>query len=221
MASPVPSVLSNVSPPQWGLFNADGSPALVASSFATLDYSHDYRISNYQQEEGAFASYNKVQQPYSAKIGFLVGGDAGTRAAFLNQAEQVCASLDLVTIITPEIPYMNANPIRPSYRRTSRNGVTLILVEIELEEVRIISSVSQSNTASVNGASPQQNGVTQPGGTLTDGTAQTQGSTTFAGNFSGVGPQTTITTSEAQTNQNYQYFNLGVPLTSNLSLGRQ
>lgn len=216
MGSPFPSVLSNAGPPQWGLFGQDGSPALVASSFATLDYAHDYRISNYQQEQGAFASYNKVQTPYVAKVGFLVGGDAGTRSAFFNQAEFVCASLDLVTIITPEIPYLNANPVHVTYRRTSKNGVTLILVEIGLEEVRIISSASLSNTASVNGATSQQNGVQQPGGILAGQTP-----TTFAGNFSGVGPQTTITTSEAQTNQNYQYFNLGVPLTSNLSLGRQ
>lgn len=206
MASPFPSVLSNSSPPQWGLYNQDGSPALVASSFASLDYAHHYRISNYQQEQGAFASYNKVQQPFVAKVGFLVGGDASTRAAFLNQAEQVCASLSLVTIITPEIPYLNANPIRPSYRRTSRNGVTLIMVEIDLEEVRIISSAMLSNTASVNGAAPQQNGIQQPGSVLTSQLAPP----------SGVGPQTTITTSQAQTNSNYEFFNIAPPATQNL-----
>lgn len=206
MGSPIPSVLSNVGQPQWGLFGQDGSAALVASSFATLDYTHDYRISKYQQEQGAFASYNKVQNPYVAKIGFLVGGDAGTRAAFFAQAEQVCASLNLVTIITPEIPYLNANPVRVSYRRTSRNGVTLILVEIDLEEVRIISTATLSSTASVNGASPQQNGTTQSGGTLTSGLASP----------SGVGPQTTITTSQAQTDSNYQYFNLSPPQTESL-----
>lgn len=206
MASPVPSVLSNSSPPQWGLYNPDGSPALVASSFATLDYAHPYRISDYQQEQGAFASYNKVQQPFSAKIGFLVGGDAAFRSAFLNQAEQVCASLNLVTVITPEISYPSANPVNPTYRRTSRNGVTLLLVQIELEEVRVISSTSLSNTASVNGATSQQNGITQPSSTLTSSLAPP----------SGVGPQTTITTSQAQTDSNYQYFNITPPQSGNL-----
>jgi len=207
MGSPFASVLSNASPPQWGLFSQDGTPTLVASSFATLDYAHDYRISNYQQEQGAFASYNKVQQPFIAKVGFLVGGDAGTRSAFLNQAEQVCATLDLVTIITPEIPYLNANPVHVSYRRTAKNGVTLILVEIDLEEVRLITSAALSNTASVNGAAPQQNGIQQPGAALTSQTASP----------SGVGPQTTITTSQAQTNSNYQFFNLAPPATQNLN----
>lgn len=148
----------------WGLFLPSGAAALTASSFATFDYSHRYRISDFQQEQGAFASYNKVQTPFQAKVGFLVGGPEDERAVFFQQAELVCASLNLVTIITPEIPYMNANPMGVTYRRTARNGVTLIMVEIDLEEVRIISAtaLSSTQTASPNGASPQNNGTAQP-----------------------------------------------------------
>lgn len=166
MASNVPSFLSNSNAPQWGLYDANGNPVLVANSVAGIEYAHDWRLSDYPQEQGAFANYNKVQVPYVAKVRFLVA-DAVLRQQFLRQAEKVCASLDFVTVVTPDIPYLNANPTHAGYRRTGHNGVTLILVEVWCEQVRLFGSTTTNAVKSPNAASPTPSGPIQAGQTLT------------------------------------------------------
>jgi len=59
---------------QWGIYDMSGAPVLTASSVAGMEYARDWRVSNYPQEQGAFASYNKVKTPFTAKVTFLVGG---------------------------------------------------------------------------------------------------------------------------------------------------
>ena len=165
--------------PQWGIFAQSGAPVLVANSVFGVEYARDYRISDYPQEQGAFESYNKVQVPYQAKITFLVGGSVAARAAFLEAAGSAVAALDLFTIVTPEFSYPNANLTHYSYRREARHGVTLIMVDVWCEEVRITgtaqlsppaaaassqaptASGTLSDTQSPNGAATQQGGTVQ------------------------------------------------------------
>jgi hypothetical protein len=144
--------------PQWGIFGQGGSPLLAVDSVASVDYARDYRISDYPQEQGAFESYNKVQVPFQAKVGFLI---AESRVAFLNGIEAAVKSLDLVTVATPEFSYASANLTHYGYRRELRGSVTMIRVEVWCEEVRIVGQAIPFNTQSTNGAPTQQNGVVQ------------------------------------------------------------
>lgn len=144
---------------RWGIYTRGGSPVLVANSVSAVEYQRDYRVSNYPQEDGAFASYNKVKTPFQAKVTFLIGT---ARVNFLQRAEAAVASLDLVSIITPEIVYPSANLTHYSYRRTSNDGVTLLTVEVWCEEIRIVDSGSLSKSQSTNAASPQSDGTVQP-----------------------------------------------------------
>jgi hypothetical protein len=137
-------------PQQWGIFNSDGSPVLAVDSVASIEYARDYQISDYPQEQGAFESYNKVQRPYQAKLGFLINE---SRFAFLNAVEGAVASLSLLAVITPEISYPNANLIHYGFRRESRNGVTLIRVEVWAEEVRPTGTALLSQSTSPTNAS--------------------------------------------------------------------
>lgn len=128
--------------PQWGIFQQDGSPVLVADAVASVEYVRDYRISDYPQQQGAFASYNKVQTPYQSKVTFLC---AQSRFAFLNTVEAACASLDLVVIVTPEVTYPSANLIHYGIRpRTSSGGVTMVQVDVWCEEVRVTAGAALS-----------------------------------------------------------------------------
>jgi hypothetical protein len=209
MGSPFASVLSNASPPQWGLFGQDGSPVLTWSSVKGIDYRHDFRISDYPQEQGAFESYNKTITPFLAKIVFLIGPPLSLRAAFLQQAEQVVASRDLVVVVTPEIQYPSANPTSLSYRRYVKDGITLLQVEIMCEEVRVLGSAQLSNTVSVNGAATQQNGIVQAGAPLTSQIASP----------ANIQPQSTITTtSQAQASATYQGAGLKPPVTDAITI---
>jgi hypothetical protein len=170
---------------QWGIFGQDGTPLLIADSVFSVDYARDYKISDYPQEQGSFQSYNKVQTPYRSTVTFLVG-DPENRVEFLNSIEAACASLNLYVVVTPEITYANANLTHYSYRRAVANGVTLLSIDVGVEEVRITAtsqtsttttptgnvsidnltispttSGTLSNTQSVNGAATQNNGSVQ------------------------------------------------------------
>ena len=219
------ATLSNNTAPQWGIFDQNNNPVLVADSVFGVEYAHDWQISDYPQEQGAFASYNKVQVPWVAKVQYLIG-DPILRAAFLKQAEVVCASLNLVSVITPDIPYMSANPIHAGYKRTGQNGVTLILVEVWCEQIRIFGSATTSNTASPNGATPAQNGTTQPGPQLSYTPPPAPAIPTPApsplspsASTISISPTNTITTSDQSINSDtIQFYGITQPpITDNLS----
>lgn len=153
--SPLPGV------PQWGIF-LDGVPVVIADSVVTFDYRKDSRISNYQVEQGGFESYNKVENPYLASVRFATGGGEANRQAMLDSIDAVARSLDLYDVVTPERVYESANVVMQDYRRTSKDGVGLIQVDVRLEEVRVSSSSTFSNTQSPSGVNIESGGNVSP-----------------------------------------------------------
>ncbi|MFP3548821.1 hypothetical protein SB748_36135, partial [Rhizobium sp. SIMBA_035] len=79
---------------------------------------------------GGFADYNKVQMPYNARVQLACGGSDTRRSAFLSSIEAAKQSTALYTVITPDATYENANVVSYDLRRTSKNGVTLIVAEL-------------------------------------------------------------------------------------------
>lgn len=152
--------------PQWGIYGQDGSPIVESDAVNAVQYARDYQISDYPQEQGAFQSYNKVQVPFQAKLSFII---AATRQGFLNSIERAVASLEFVTVVTPEVRYPSANLIHYDYRRTASHGKTLIIVEVWVEEVRVVANTAQATasnptgqaTGSTNGADSTQSGNVQ------------------------------------------------------------
>ena len=133
MTADSPTVGSSFGPQQWGIFSQDGQPVLVSDAVGGVEYTREYAISDYPQEQGAFESYNKVQIPFQAKVTLL---SSLTREQLLSTLESIVYSLNLVAVVTPEVSYPSANLTRYSLRRTARNGVTLIAVDLWCEEVR-------------------------------------------------------------------------------------
>lgn len=162
-----PTIVGALGQQRWGIFTTGGAPVLLADAVDSVEYARDYRISDYPQEQGSFESYNKVQVPYQAKVGFLI---AQTRGVFLNSIEAALSTLNLVTIVTPEVRYASANLVHYAYRRTARKGVTMILVDVWCEEVRVTAQTALSNTQSQNGQAPAQAGQVQPDQTTTQTT---------------------------------------------------
>lgn len=148
----------------WGVFDQSGNEVLKPDSFLDLDYKNNFRISDYPQESGAFASYNKVGTPYDCRVGMAIGADKAGRTAFLAQIDKMLKSIDLFTVITPEATYSNASLENYSYRRESKNGASMIVVELWFIEVRITANAdfSKPNQAQQpSGASPVSDGQVQ------------------------------------------------------------
>lgn len=144
--------------PQWGIFGQTGATVLAADAVLSVEYAHDYKVSDYPQEQGAFQSFNKVQVPYQHKVTFVVSTD---RAGFLTAVETAVGSLDLFTVVTPDKSYPSVNLTHVGYRRVANNGASTFLIDVWCEEIRIIGSASFSNTRSTNGAVTQNEGPVQ------------------------------------------------------------
>lgn len=182
--------------PQWGLFR-DGAPAFesipginaifvggVVSALAGLlgaaslsvgqvEYRIDHRISTAPQEEGAFLSYNKVSMPFQAKVTYILGGIAPARGAFLTAVQSMQDSLTLLSLVMPEKTYPPCNVIHHDFRRSARNGVTMLAVDVWVEEVRVTGTTAFSDTAAPGGADPVNGGAVQPQAATTGQTPTT------------------------------------------------
>jgi hypothetical protein len=158
-----PGVFSLIGQSRWGLFGPGGASILTVDAVASIEYAKDFSVSKYPQQKGSFESYNKVEEPFIAKIGFLLGP---SRHIFLDEVEAWLKSLEFVTVVTPEISYPSANLVHFGYRRTQRHGVTLMLVEVWCEEIRVTATtgagVGNNDTASINGNDTRPNGTALP-----------------------------------------------------------
>src|SRR4051812_9617013 len=65
----------DVSQRVWGIYDEDNNPALIVDSILVVKPSNGSKISDFPVEDGGFASFNKVQSPYSVKVRISVGGD--------------------------------------------------------------------------------------------------------------------------------------------------
>jgi hypothetical protein len=114
-----------------------GIPGLSATlSTKSVDYSKEFKISDFPVEKGGFASYNKVELPATPIVTLCFSGTERERATFLSAIDKAAKSLELYTIATPERNYPDHLIERYTYQRTSQNGATLLTVELTLREVR-------------------------------------------------------------------------------------
>lgn len=141
-------ILQNILTPVWGVFDDTGLPVAIADTTLMLEYMADSRVSDYPQEQGAFGSYNKVQMPYRATVTLVCGRTVADREAFLAAIDAAKQSTDLYTIATPEDTYQNANIVAYDYRRTTKNGATLLIVNLHLEEIRQTGSAAFASSTS-------------------------------------------------------------------------
>ncbi len=167
-------VMNLLEQPQWGLFNSDGSPAfgIVTAGGANIlapsqsiggeEFRLDHRISTAPQEEGAFVSYNKVSTPFQAKVTYVISGPPAQRTAFLAQVIQMQNAINFLTLLMPEYSYSYCDIIHHDYRREARRGVSMFMVDIWVEEIRVTGTAAYSNTQNPASANPANGGTVQP-----------------------------------------------------------
>jgi hypothetical protein len=130
-------VLSLFSSPQWGVFDLNGSPVIVPDSIFGFEFRREFRLSNFPVEQGGFGTYNKVALPFEPRVTMTSNGENVDRATFLAQVDAACSSLNLYSVVTPEVTYPSVNLTHYDYRRQAQDGATLLTVDLWFEEVRI------------------------------------------------------------------------------------
>lgn len=144
---------------KWGVFDEDGNDLINADSFVSIEYRNGSRLLDYPVEDGSFESYNKVANPFDAAVTFAKGGTQDERQAFLTAIDALNDSLDLVSVVTPEVSYDSVNLERYDYRRVRENGSHLLLVTLYFREIRLSAEADGQNaTQAPDGADATSNG---------------------------------------------------------------
>jgi hypothetical protein len=155
-----PSALAPQPAPAWGIYTMGGvSPALSPTSVFQLDKRADRRISDYPQEQGAFASYNKVYVPFAGRVRMTLEGSLAQRTAFLNALDAICDDVNLYALVMPEKVYQSCNVTHYDFVRSARTGATLLVVDVWVEEVRNSPTATFTNTFAPSGASSVNAGL--------------------------------------------------------------
>lgn len=111
------------------------------ASFNAMDYSKEWRVSNFPIEGGGFASYNKVELPGDVVVTMCMGGSNKEQKRFLDTINEAAGSLKTYSIVTPKAKYINYNINRYAYSHRSDSGADLLIVAIDITEVRAVTAV--------------------------------------------------------------------------------
>lgn len=172
VASPAITNLLDKLSSKWGVFytagDKVGAQAIVPDSFLSLGYVNSANIPTFPQEQGAFASYNKVQNPRSYTVKMSKGGSKKEMTDFKTSLESLENALDLFTIVTPTKSYTRANIDKCEYEHTEFNGAGIVVATVHFSEIRQASAAfsqpgAVSPTATVPAAQAKiNNGQTYP-----------------------------------------------------------
>lgn len=146
--------------PQWGIF-LGGAPVLAANSTVDFDFKQDFVVPTYQQEDGGFQSYDKVQLPIEIRVRVSSGADPASRAALLQSIDAVMNTLSLYDVVTPDEVYTSFNFTHRDYPRDAAKA-GYIVVDLWLTEIRVTSTSTYGNTQQPGNAGQTSTGAVQP-----------------------------------------------------------
>ena len=149
----------------WGLYDIKDGKVSRADSVFSLDFKGASKISEVPLQNGSFAAYNKVQLPNFQLLRLVKKGNDLERNQFLTEIDNAKKSTDLYYIVTPERTYFNISIEDYAYKRTAQDGVSMLIVDITLKEIRQVrpafSTVKLESAKSPTAVSPKASGVVQ------------------------------------------------------------
>jgi hypothetical protein len=128
--------------PQWGIF-LNGAQAFPYNSVVDFDFKGDSTVAD-------------------VRVRVASGPSESDRQALLVAARAAKDDLNLYTVVTPEDTYDSANIVHVDWKRSSENGVGVVVVDFWFQEIRQSATSTFSNTQSPTVAGPQSSGNVSP-----------------------------------------------------------
>lgn len=129
----------------WRLVSESGGDAVEFSSMLTLSIEAGGQALTCPIEQGAFATYNKVQSPLSISLELGFGGEAYEQRAALARLERMRNGLEKVALATPYEYYPSLTLVSFSHRREPGLANHALMVSLQLTEVREVGGVFGGN----------------------------------------------------------------------------
>lgn len=149
--------------PQWGIYRNFKKPTgvsvtiggltvegtedqkervVIPDSFGEFSYRNEWSITDVPLQDGSFASFNKVSQPYEIMVRMYKGGTKEARQEFLESIEAIAGTLELYDIVTPERTYTNVNVTQFTISRRGARGANFLSeVDLYFRQIRSVTAV--------------------------------------------------------------------------------
>lgn len=118
----------------WTITDDDGN-AVDFTSFISLETRVMGQVTSYPVENGAFATYNKVQDPSLHRVTLAKQGSNTEFAAIIAKLDEYKVAAKKLHIATPSTLYAPATLESYNFKHTQESGAGLLIVELELVEV--------------------------------------------------------------------------------------
>lgn len=172
----------------WAL-KKNGADLLSITSFLSASITSGGSVVSAPVEEGSFTSYNKTADPLAVKIEAAFQGTKAELQTILESLESLKESTDTFSIVTPYAEYENMTLASYQFESRTENGVGVLFVTMDTEEVKEVSAayttvsaeaIQANQAANASDASTVDTGQTATASLSTSETAQAQASGTAA-----------------------------------------
>ncbi len=133
---------------KWGLINQAYQFVLEPDSVVSVEIDDGYQVCDFPVEQGEFASYNKVKQPFQGTVVMSKGGSTADRQAFLEALKSIRESLTPYYVLVPEGSYGPATVDRVSVERHAHNGAAFIVARLHISEIRVAPAIAYGSAQS-------------------------------------------------------------------------
>lgn len=133
----------------WTVADEKGMDLIEFTSFIGLSVTSDSDAPKQPVEQGGFYTYNKVASPVEATVTLAVQGDNATFQRVLDTLHTFTREARFISVITPEREFPSMTLTSFNYGRKGDEGISMLVVELKIREVRLIPPRYSSTTISL------------------------------------------------------------------------
>ena len=116
---------------QEGIFGVDITP----DSVLEMSFQAESEATSEPIEKGGFASFYKTKQPKNINFDIAFNTDDEKQQSILDTIYDIQCGYDLITAVTPTKIYENLTITSVSYSRSSEDGMTMLVLKLQLQEI--------------------------------------------------------------------------------------
>ena len=117
---------------QEGIFGADITP----DSVLEMSFQSESEATSEPIEKGGFASFYKTNSPETVSLVFSFSADDARQNTALDKIRERKENYDLISILTPTHLYENMTIISYSYNRTNTDGMTMLVLQVDFQQIK-------------------------------------------------------------------------------------
>ena len=107
----------------------------LPSSILQIETESTSEVTSETVEQGGFASFYKTKQPKKINFDIAFNTDDEKQQSILDTIYDIQCGYDLITAVTPTKIYENLTITGVSYSRTSEDGMTMLVLKLQLQEI--------------------------------------------------------------------------------------